>query len=86
MSDATGSDHEHIANLRCVDETGKAWDYPVATLVAYIEQHGNNSVWCAGAANTPSVWLQVYKVGAKKHVRTAADGAWTNNLLALPLY
>lgn len=78
-----GKTHEHITNLRCSDEAGKLWDYRVDQLVTYIKTHGDNSVWCAGP---PSIWVHVNSNGKHEYVQTKADGKFSNNLLALPLF
>jgi hypothetical protein len=81
-----GAGHEHITNLRCLDEAGKAWNYQVSELVTYIETNGNNSVWCGGKGDVKSAWLQVKSNGSHKYVQTVADGYYSNNLLALPTF
>jgi hypothetical protein len=83
---AGGSEHEHITNLRCVDDAGKAWDYQVNQLVTYIKTNGDTSVWCAGTGGDESAWVIVRSNGYLEYVQTKADGLWSNNLLALPLY
>lgn len=83
---SAGTGHEHITNLRCLDEAGKAWDYQVAQLVTHIKNNGDNSVWCGGTGGGKSAWVVVRSNGQREYVQTKADGVWSNNLLALPLF
>ena len=81
-----GQGHEHIAYLWYVNEAGVEGVYSRAQMVSYIEQNGNNSVWCPDRnPNIPGAWVHVHFNGRIKYVQTVADGRKTDNLLYLPL-
>ncbi|MGD7095876.1 DUF3892 domain-containing protein [Ralstonia pseudosolanacearum] len=85
-----GQGHEHIESLWWVkyadgQDVGPTVTWTRAQMVAYIEQHGENSVWCPD--RNPSLkgaWVHVHNNGHIKFVQTVADGRKTDNLLALP--
>jgi len=85
-----GSRHEHIAMLwwvKNVDgkDVGDATSSTREQMVSYIEQSGNNSVWCPDRnPRLQGAWVHVHHNGHSKYVQTVADGRKTDNLLALP--
>jgi hypothetical protein len=82
---SSGNGHEHIAYLWWRDGArSDAWTRE--QMVAYIEQNGDNSVWCPDSRNPgkPGQWVHVNSTGRTKYVQTIADGRWSDNLLALP--
>ncbi|WP_079218466.1 DUF3892 domain-containing protein [Herbaspirillum robiniae] len=88
---AGGNGHEHISHLwwQQVDDSGRvlsSGDNTREQMVAYIEKHGDHSVWCPD--RNPAVqgaWVRVHNNGRIKYVQTVADGRTTDNLLSLPL-
>ncbi len=86
-----GPGHEHISHLWWdrVNEAQTVLESGYATreqMVSYIEQNGNNAVWCPD--RNPQVmgaWVHVHSNGYTKYVQTVADGRKTDNLLSLPL-
>lgn len=87
---ADGAGHEHISLLWWdkIDGSGKVLKSGSSTrdqMVAYIEQNGNNSVWCPDRnPQLRSAWVHVHSNGRIKYVQTVADGRKTDNLLSLP--
>jgi hypothetical protein len=87
---AGGPGHEHIAMLWWIRNDGGADTGDVGSstreqMVTYIEQHGNNSVWCPDRSpQLQGAWVHVHNNGRIKYVQTVADGRKTDNLLALP--
>jgi hypothetical protein len=78
-----GTRHEHITDVKWRDaSTRNADQSSIAEMVAWIENRrgvakvtdGVNTV-NVGVVNVPP-----------KHLRTFADGRWTDNLLALPRF
>jgi Protein of unknown function (DUF3892) len=88
---AGGNGNEHISHLWWdqVDQSGKVYQSGNSTrenMVAYIEQNGDNSVWCPDRnPQLQGAWVQVHSNGRIKYVQTVADGRKTDNLLSLPL-
>jgi len=82
----SGQGHEHIAYLWWESEAGKSGVSTRAEMVLYVEQNGDNAVWCPDRdpAKTGQ-WVHVNSNGRTKYVQTVADGRWSDNLLALPL-
>jgi hypothetical protein len=85
-----GLRHEHIIQIwwekivdgRATSETGIS---SRADMVAYIEKHGNEVVWCPDMVpGRQGAWVHVNSNGHVKYVQTVADGRWTDNLLSLP--
>jgi hypothetical protein len=79
---ASGRGHEHIAEVKwrnpADENTGSN---TVAEMVAWIENKGTAKV------TDGRTTVDVGVVDAKpKHLRTHADGVWTDNLLSLPRY
>ena len=87
---AGGPGHEHIAVLWWLRhengaEIGAEGVFTRAQMVAYIEQKGNQSVWCPDRnPQLPGAWVHIHSNGAPKYVQTVADGRKTDNLLSLP--
>ncbi len=82
----SGQGHEHIAYLWWENEAGKAGFCSRAEMVLYIEQNGDNAVWCPDRDPMKTgQWVHVNSTGLTKYVQTFADGRWSDNLLALPL-
>jgi hypothetical protein len=83
-----GSGHEHIARLWWEDDTPRAnprsGSMDMGTAVQWVDKTENHAYAHNGAS-----YVEVYVVrrsGMHPHLRTAADGIWTDNLLALPLH
>ncbi|MEB2311793.1 MAG: DUF3892 domain-containing protein [Polyangiaceae bacterium] len=72
----TGSSHEHITHLG-----GSTWKWPVADVIASIEAKTNTFFTLVGGKRAN---VGVVNGANGKYVRTHADGAWSDNLLALP--
>jgi Protein of unknown function (DUF3892) len=77
-----GNDHQHIAQIRwldCGNSTSQTMN--LANAIAWLEK-GNQLLVADG--DGPAA---VQVVHAKPpYIRTAANGQWTDNLLALPRY
>jgi hypothetical protein len=81
-----GNGHEHISEIRWRDDSdGSTGHSTRATMVTYVETNGNEAVYCTDAAGR-KVWVQVGSNGSTRYIRTAANGKWADNLLALPLF
>jgi hypothetical protein len=81
---AGGSAHEHIANVKWKNpDNGNSGESTQAVMVDWISNKNGSAYVCGDKAH-------IAKVGVVKaippHIRTYADGAWTDNLLALPTY
>ena len=87
---AGGSGHEHISLLWWVRhdngvDVGSESYSTRDQMVEYIEQNGDNSVWCPDRnPNQKGAWVHVHSNGRIKYVQTVADGRKADNLLALP--
>ena len=85
-----GSGHEHISMLWWIRhengaDVGAESNSTREQMVAYIEQNGNNAVWCPDRSpQLQGAWVHVHSNGRIKYVQTVADGRKTDNLLALP--
>jgi hypothetical protein len=80
---AGGSSHQHISNVRWknpdTDATGQTTR---AEMVDWIKNKGGKAYVCGGGH-----LARVLVVNASPpYIRTRADGAWTDNLLALPRF
>nr|WP_296894330.1 DUF3892 domain-containing protein [Thiobacillus sp.] len=83
---AGGAGHEHISYLWWENGSGGSGVSTREQMVMFIEENGNNSVWCPD--KNPSLqgaWVHVHNNGRIKYVQTVADGRKTDNLLSLPL-
>ncbi|HET9342878.1 MAG TPA: DUF3892 domain-containing protein [Candidatus Eremiobacteraceae bacterium] len=83
----SGQRHEHISNLWTRDNDGAGPEAvrTRAEMVTYVEQHGDESVWCPDRDPArKSAWVHVNHIGDTKYVQTYADGRWSDNLLSLP--
>jgi hypothetical protein len=81
----SGNGHEHIARIKWKDDAdGEIRDNSTAEMVAFIEKHGEESVYCPDKNGGDSAWVHVRRVGANKLLQTVTDGNFTNNLLSLP--
>lgn len=79
----SGRRHEHIAEVQWRNpDSGSTGASAVAEVVSWIENK-NGEAQVTDGRRTAEVGV----VDAKpKHLRTYADGVWTDNLLALPRY
>lgn len=77
---ANGRGHEHIAAVE-YEQDGQLKTCTVAQVVSYLETGGKAKV----IVGSNSVDVLVVNA-TPKHIRTAADGKWTDNLLALPRF
>lgn len=79
-----GVGHEHIGSLRWVNpDTHAIGESTREAIVDWLRKSQNNvaAVWDG------TRWVRIGIVDAHPtHVRTYADGKWTDNLLALPRY
>ncbi|MGW6261530.1 DUF3892 domain-containing protein [Streptomyces sp. NPDC055085] len=81
---AGGTKHEHITHLWWRNSaTGKTGDNTRAQIIAWIEDEGGQAYTSDGNGRRATVAV-VTPSNGQKHLRTHADGTWTNNLLALP--
>ena len=78
-----GTGHEHIAEVQWRNpDDGNTGKSSKAVMVDWIDNKKGKAKVTDGR-NT----VDVFTVdGTPKYLRTAADGKWTNNLLALPRY
>ena len=82
-----GSQHEHIASIKWEqDGSGGNGVSTREQMIAYIDQHGNTSVYCPDQAGGKSAWVHVNSNGSIRYLQTQSDRRWTNNLLALPTF
>jgi len=83
---SSGNGHEHIALLFWKnDKTGEAGSSTREAMVQFVKANGTNAVWCPDRNGGPGQWVHASHNGRVEYVQTAADGRWTDNLLALPL-
>lgn len=85
MSPADANTHQHITDYKWANrETGATGQSTKAAMVEWIDvKHGRAFVETA----TTSAPVGVVKpTGGEPYLRTYADGAWTDNLLALPRF
>jgi hypothetical protein len=83
---SSGHGHEHIAYLWWENSDGSSGFSSREEMMRYIEQNGDNSVWCPDRdPQRKGQWVHVSSNGRTKYVQTFADGRWSDNLLALPL-
>jgi hypothetical protein len=63
---------------------GHAGCYSQEMMVAYIEDNGENSVWCPDNSLTSrGAWLHVKTTGEFKYVQSMIDGRTTDSLISL---
>ena len=79
-----GTHHEHIAAVRWKNpDNGKSGELTRDQMVSWIADKNGSAYVCGGNAH-------MARVGVVKsnppHIRTYADGAWSDNLLAIPRY
>lgn len=80
-----GSSHEHIAYLWWQSENGNTGVFTREQMVAFVDANGTNSAWCPDRdPRKQGAWVHTNSNGRVRYVQTAADGRWTDNLLALP--
>ncbi|MCE9580088.1 MAG: DUF3892 domain-containing protein [Deltaproteobacteria bacterium] len=81
----SGRGHEHISRVEWKQPgTGKSGESTLAEMVAFIEQQ-KGEVKVTDGRNTVEVGV-VRQAPLAPHLRTHADGKWTDNLLALPRF
>lgn len=79
-----GTAHEHITHLWWTEQaSGKTGDNTRAQIVDWIENQAGKA-YTSDAAGYRTEVAVVTPTRGEKHLRTRADGVWTNNLLALP--
>ena len=76
-----GTRHEHIANVKWNNPETKSGENTRQEIVDWIETGGVAKV----KSGTKEVTVAVVNA-SPKYLRTNADGVWTDNLLAMPLY
>lgn len=79
-----GSKHSHITAVKWKNpDSGKSGESTRQTMVDWISKKNGSAYVCGDHAH-------IAKVGVVKgdppYIRTYADGAWSDNLLALPRY
>lgn len=81
-----GEEHEHIAWLKWKNTSTNATGWSTrAAMVAYVEENGNEAVWCPDKdPKKNGAWIHVNHNDRTKYVQTVADGRWSDNLLSLP--
>jgi hypothetical protein len=79
-----GAEHMHIASLKWVEDGDpEVKGSTTETLVDWVRnQHGQGYVFDSAGDMT---YVQVVDA-EPSYLRTAKDGVWTDNLLALPTY
>lgn len=84
--DSTGiQTHEHIESVAWRNpETSATGTSTVAEIIEFIEKGGSVKVSAGG--KTVDVGAVRPNRPGKPHIRTHADGEWSNNLLSLPRY
>lgn len=79
-----GADHDHIAQVRWLNVESRVEGIAdTAGMVEFIDD--GNDVFVEDATGDVPVGV-VRPDGRPPHLRTFADGDWTNNLLSLPRY
>lgn len=79
-----GTTHQHIARLWWTNPVdGKTGENSRADLVDWIEEQNGKAYTEDSRGNRAEVLVRTPSYGPK-YLQTAADGVWTNNLLALP--
>lgn len=79
-----GSGHEHIAKVKWKNpDNGKQGESTCSVMVNYITNQNGDVYVCGGHAHIARVGVVS---GNPPYLRTYADGAWSDNLLALPKY
>lgn len=85
----SGNKSEHITCLwweRCDDSrlSGHVGCYSREQMVAYIEENGENSVWCPDTNIAQGgVWVNIHSNGRFKYIQSVMDGSPTESLLFL---
>jgi hypothetical protein len=78
-----GAAHQHISSIRWLNpHTGVQGDSSRQTMVEWLRTQGNRAYVTDGYR---VVEVRVVN-GSPPYLRTYADGAWTDNLLALPKF
>ncbi|MEU0940981.1 DUF3892 domain-containing protein [Embleya sp. NPDC005971] len=81
---SSGTTHEHIIHLWWKNPAdGKTGDNTRAQIVSWIEDQNGKAYTDDGKGHRADVAVVTPRQG-EKYLRTHSDGAWTNNLLALP--
>jgi len=73
------STHEHITHL---GNTQQGWMMTREKVIQYIDD-GTHSFYTEDSAGHRAAILVVRESGKQPYLRTAANGAWTDNLLSL---
>ena len=83
MASPADSTHERIAKVRWIDPAdNNTGESATATIVDWIDNKSGEA-----KVKDPNGDVPVGTVdGSPKHLRTHADGKWTNNLLSLPRF
>lgn len=81
---AGGTTHRHIAKVKWKNpDSGKSGESTQEAMVDWISKKKGSAYVCGDAAHIARVGI----VKAESpYIRTYADGAWSDNLLALPRY
>ncbi|HEY3412782.1 MAG TPA: DUF3892 domain-containing protein [Armatimonadota bacterium] len=80
---AGGSQHEHIAAVRWLNpEDGSAGQNTREEMVAWLRKPGSRATVSDGSRTVEVGIVEAHP----PYLRTHADGAWTDNLLALPRF
>jgi hypothetical protein len=79
-----GTHHEHIASVRWKNpDNGKGGELTTAAMVSWITDQNGTAYVCGGNAHMARVGVVK---ASTPYLRTYADGAWSDNLLAIPRY
>lgn len=80
----TGTHHEHIAAVKWKNpDDGQSGESTRAEMVNWIANEGESAYVCGGSAHMARVHVVN---GNPPYIRTQADGAWSDNLLAISRY
>lgn len=83
MTTTTDNTHERIAQVWVVDTTNNAG---VSWTVDQAVSHLNNGGKLYVVEPPRQIEVMVRSLNGRSFIQTVSDGAWSNNLLALPRY
>lgn len=83
-----GENHEHIAEVKYVNEDGETKRASRAAMVEWLDKSDSNKAIVRSRQDRSQYAYvgTVHPQHSPAYIRTYADGKWTDNLLALPEY
>lgn len=82
---AGGASHEHITDLRWGSASTRGGQSTREAMIAWLSvSHENQAVLATGSESIPVAVVR--PANQPPYIRTQVDGAWTDNLLALPTF